>query len=303
MDAQAVKDSSARDRGACGPTEVTWLRAQWVEALEGVLAVVGPHAFMRWMERHVRPVLRYEMVICATGTFAPTNVAADRLLVRGFPQRYLDSVRDGSGVIVLPRGVARNAASLRTVDLASGPCDLGIVVALDVPDTATRYGSYFLFGRLPALPDAHQCYVTDLIAPHMRATLAHLLLAEPALRPQLSAHTPLTRRELELLQWLVAGRTTGEIARSTFRSTHTVSNQVRAILRKLRANNRTEAIAVALGLGLVAPQERQSQTRVMAAQPQAIYRLPRSSRAARGLVSPVPLARETVGCHILRLDT
>jgi DNA-binding CsgD family transcriptional regulator len=131
------------------------------------------------------------------------------------------------------------------------------------------------------VPGERQAYLAEVLAPHMRTLLARCLAHDPDPPARAHADSTLTRRELELLQWLVAGRTTADIARSTFRSTHTVSNQVRAILRKLRASNRTEAIAVALGLGLVAPVERQGVTRVMAAQVPLAYQVSRRRRHSR----------------------
>lgn len=275
------------------------LRGSWVEATEAALPLSDPHQFMRWMERHLRPVLGYERVICATGYFTPQSVAADRLLVRDFPEHFLESRRDAAGVIVLPRGRAEGNGCLRMLEAPPHEPHEAIVVALDVADSASRYGSYFLFGRLRAPPDARQKYLCELLAPHMRAALARSLAHEPALHPRFNAQVPLTRRELELLHWLVAGRTTAEIARFTYRSAHTVSNQVRAILRKLGAGNRTEAIAVALGLGLVPPIERQPQTRVMAAQPRATYQVTRTGRTA---CVPARLAADG-GSTILRVDT
>lgn len=299
MEAGPVEWRVESDRRAGEVPGPTQLRAHWVSALEEALVLDDPHQFMRWMERHVRPVLGYEMAICATGWFEPQHVAADRLLVRGFPQRYLDSLRDASGVISLPRARARTRSSLRALEAGPLSADLGVLLALDEADSASRHGSYFLFGRVRALPDARQHYLGEMMAPHMRAALARSLAAEPELHPRFTAQVALTRREHELLHWLVAGRTTGEIARSSFRSTHTVNNQVRAILRKLGASNRTEAIALALGLGLVPPLERQPQTRVMAAQQRAVYLVSRPARAVRVAAR----TRRTAPSLIVRLDS
>ena len=56
----------------------------------------------------------------------------------------------------------------------------------------------------------------------------------------------LTRRELDVLALLAAGRTNGEIAAELFISTKTASVHVSNILRKLGVTNRVEAAAIAL---------------------------------------------------------
>jgi DNA-binding NarL/FixJ family response regulator len=54
----------------------------------------------------------------------------------------------------------------------------------------------------------------------------------------------LTPRQLEVLQMIAAGSTTGEIAQSLYLSPETVRWHVKAILRKLGARTRAEAVAV-----------------------------------------------------------
>jgi DNA-binding CsgD family transcriptional regulator len=61
----------------------------------------------------------------------------------------------------------------------------------------------------------------------------------------------LSRREVEILVELARGRSNREIGRVLHISEHTAANHVRAILRKTRCANRTEAAAYALRRGLV----------------------------------------------------
>lgn len=62
----------------------------------------------------------------------------------------------------------------------------------------------------------------------------------------------LTRREKEVLFWLVQGKTNWEIAAIAGRSENTVKVQVRKILLKLDVSNRAQAAAKAVSLGLIA---------------------------------------------------
>jgi DNA-binding NarL/FixJ family response regulator len=64
---------------------------------------------------------------------------------------------------------------------------------------------------------------------------------------------PLTRRELEVLKLIAQGQTNHEIARNLNYSVGTVKDDVQAILAKLAAKNRRQAVVKAIQVGLVSP--------------------------------------------------
>lgn len=86
------------------------------------------------------------------------------------------------------------------------------------------------------------------------ATAARISLEPPVLPEQTSQGRPaidgLTRRELEVLAHLVAGRSNAEIARDLFISDKTVSVHVSNLLRKTGTSSRREAAALARRNGL-----------------------------------------------------
>lgn len=65
------------------------------------------------------------------------------------------------------------------------------------------------------------------------------------------AHAQLSRRELQVLQQIAVGRSNKEIGQILYLSEYTVKSHVKAILKKLDAVGRTEAIAIACERGLV----------------------------------------------------
>ena len=65
-------------------------------------------------------------------------------------------------------------------------------------------------------------------------------------------HAGLSRRELEVMRLVASGGTNREIAVELVLSTRTVDMHVRNILAKLRCRSRTEAVAKAGDLGLLA---------------------------------------------------
>lgn len=260
------------------------LRPLWVSALEEALTIEEAADLLSWLARHLRPVLGYGLVICGTGVFTPGAIGSDRLLVRGIARSGLDRLRDPYGVIQLPRGRPHPGRTLRTIDCAPEripesawahtaiALELGSVAVLDQPGLNARWGSYCLFGRLPRRPDSEGDYLAALLAPTFHHVLARVVERDPRLGTVDAVRFGLSRREIDVLHWLVAGRTTQEIAAATQRSTHTIANQVRAILRKLGAANRTEAIALAVGHGLIPASQRPGATRLIAAQTRSPYR-------------------------------
>lgn len=69
---------------------------------------------------------------------------------------------------------------------------------------------------------------------------------------QVLENYPLTERELEILELIVAGCSNAEIAEKLYITIGTVKTHVRSILNKLCANDRTQAAVRALRSGLVA---------------------------------------------------
>ena len=63
--------------------------------------------------------------------------------------------------------------------------------------------------------------------------------------------TPLSEREIECLTWVALGRTDSDIAKQLHRSATTVRFHVENAMKKLKARNRVQAVALACQLGLI----------------------------------------------------
>jgi two-component system, NarL family, response regulator len=83
---------------------------------------------------------------------------------------------------------------------------------------------------------AGACILSSGIAARLAASIA---------RPQLS------KREREVLGYLVNGRSNKEIGRILYISEHTAKAHVKSIMTKLNAYSRTETIAIAIKYGLI----------------------------------------------------
>jgi len=65
------------------------------------------------------------------------------------------------------------------------------------------------------------------------------------------AHPELTKRELQVLQYIANGRSNKEIGSILYISEATVKGHVQSILAKLEASGRAEAISIAVKRGLI----------------------------------------------------
>lgn len=104
----------------------------------------------------------------------------------------------------------------------------------------------------PEIAAAIEALAAGLVVLHPAATRA--AGARPALRasPEEEARPePLTPRELEVLTMMAEGLGNRAIARSLGISVHTVKFHVAAVLDKLSARSRAEAVAVGLRRGLL----------------------------------------------------
>jgi DNA-binding NarL/FixJ family response regulator len=98
---------------------------------------------------------------------------------------------------------------------------------------------------------ALQGAAAGLVILHPSEIPAAFPVSAPASQPLVDLPEPLTRREREVLQMLAAGLANKEIAARLNISDHTAKFHVAAILGKLGAATRTEAVALGIRRGLV----------------------------------------------------
>jgi DNA-binding CsgD family transcriptional regulator len=87
--------------------------------------------------------------------------------------------------------------------------------------------------------------IVEYLLPHLHAALSKVHLG------LLKEMPVLTEREREVLRWTQYGKTNAEIALQMNVSGRTVKFHIENAIRKLQANNRTQATAIALAQGLI----------------------------------------------------
>ncbi len=70
--------------------------------------------------------------------------------------------------------------------------------------------------------------------------------------PDNHQHQQLTRREAEVMQLLLQGKTNKQIAESLFLSIHTIKNHLQRIYEKYQVHSRTELFRILAGFSLTA---------------------------------------------------
>lgn len=99
-------------------------------------------------------------------------------------------------------------------------------------------------GRDVGQHDRHRILLSQLL-PHLHVALSKVHLGVLKERPSL------TPREIEVLNWAKYGKTNWEISLQLSISTRVVKFHIENAIRKLNASNRTQAIALALSIGLI----------------------------------------------------
>lgn len=118
----------------------------------------------------------------------------------------------------------------------------------------SRIATIVLFGRLGAQDFATTAHLLELMMPHLHCAIVKVTSSKSS--SMLFSSTsgkaqPLSKREVEVLEWLQSGKTNIQIGLVMEVSPLTIKNHVQNILRKLDVGNRNEAVAKALKLGLI----------------------------------------------------
>jgi DNA-binding NarL/FixJ family response regulator len=168
-----------------------------------------------------------------------SDTQADVLLVDATtesPEAILESLADSDLAAEIPIVVLSEAASpaASAQALQSG---IRALLPAEIPSDQ--------------LAAALQAVAAGLAVLHPSELPAVFPVAAPASKPLAELTEPLTRREREVLQMLAAGLANKEIAARLNISDHTAKFHVAAILAKLGAATRAEAVALGIRRGLV----------------------------------------------------
>lgn len=191
-------------------------------------------------------------------TLAPTDDWLDDLLEQAPDVLLLDvQVLEREGWDVL-RELSRAAPQVTTLILSDAPSDQRVAQALNLG----ARGYLLRDGTADELANGIRAARSGSIVLHVQAARQLIEARRPVPdepedeSEQADARNqeliePLSERELEVLRLMTRGMSNKQIAAALIITEHTVKFHIRAILGKLGAANRTEAVTLALQKGLV----------------------------------------------------
>jgi len=160
------------------------------------------------------------------------------------------SWNDPAGIIVHKKGdiiIINNNQWLITMR----QINISNIIELSVLDKLGRHSSYFCFTLCKeSITPVHKLILKYLI-PHLHIALTNIFYKKT--ENASSKMTKLSVREIEVLNLIYLGYTNAYIATILELSVNTIKNHVHNILKKLRVDNRTQALTKAMGLGIINP--------------------------------------------------
>jgi transcriptional regulator EpsA len=233
--------------------------------VESSLHVRKTHQFFVWAQGALQSLLPHEILFCVHGDFNRREFSVSRCTSAPFPeQRFAEICHPEHGL------VAKVIAEWRKN--WDGPClfSSGEGLHPQVESLMAKYGfpslachgvhgvnasgnTCFIFASLPPAPGARQCYLLELLLPHLHAAFVRTLLDEQRKHDVPVAPSVLTGREIEILHWVSEGMSNQQIGDALSISPLTVKNHIQNILKKLEVQNRAQAVSRAIAARLIRP--------------------------------------------------
>jgi len=104
-------------------------------------------------------------------------------------------------------------------------------------------GTFFSLFGLTHGPNSRDAFALSLLLPQLHIAFLRVLASRNATVPALPPGVALSERELEVLNWVVLGKSNPEIGMILSLSSLTIKNHLQRIYRKLNVHNRVQAIA------------------------------------------------------------
>jgi transcriptional regulator EpsA len=233
--------------------------------VESSLHVRKTHQFFVWAQGALQSLLPHEILFCVYGDFSRRQFSVSRCTSAPFPEeQFAEICHPEHGL------VAKVIAAWRKI--WEGPCVFSSGEGLhpEVESLMAQYGfpslachgvhgvngggnTCFIFARLPRPPGPRQCYLLELLLPHLHAAFVRTLLDEQRRQDVPVAPSVLTGREIEILRRVSEGKSNHQIGDALSISPLTVKNHIQNILKKLEVQNRAQAVTRAIAARLIQP--------------------------------------------------
>lgn len=241
-----------------------------VRAIETSLQVTRKHQLFLWTQGLFHGLVPHDVLICLqfdeTGQTLHLDCLTSTLLEGEAYKRVCDphsglAVRlarhcQNSGVrlpLAMPEFGENGSDNRLLVELRHA----GLNSVLIHGRQSTRGGGwdYFVLLRRESMIGIRHAYFIELLLPHLHSAFHRVMLLD---RGSISLDdTPvrsgrlLTEREVEIMHWVREGKSNQEIGTILSISQLTVKNHVQNILKKLKVQNRAQAVSQAISMRLL----------------------------------------------------
>jgi len=113
--------------------------------------------------------------------------------------------------------------------------------------------AYFALFQVTGEPTVRHAFFLSLMLPYLHMAFMRVIVNRESPRASTTQRQPLTPRELEVLGWVVQGKSNPEIGLILGLSSLTVKNHLQKIYRKLDVHNRVQALSRCNELKLAVP--------------------------------------------------
>ena len=253
-------------------TSATLLNALDRESLllnvDASLRVYARHHFFSWTQGMLQNLVRHEALICALRNGAPAAFYVDSFAAPRIESSLISTLfrEDASMVPYMIKTWEENRFSPVICDVGSEQALSGSALGRELKRVGAplivAHGTYDVFGRPVSLfvfacqseaLDPRRVFLLELMVPFLHLAWVRTQINMPA--GQDGATRPaadlLTARQREILRWIHLGKSNLEIGIILNISSLTVKNHVQKILRKLKVQNRTHAVAKALAMRIL----------------------------------------------------
>lgn len=204
---------------------------------------------------------RVPVFVCARDPISQTGIATQ---LRARPEvRLIENDSGGADVAVVVSDEADDETVATIKSLRRGGCARVVLVVTQMDDAglfaAIEAGASALLRRCDATTDALLRAVRSAAAgdgtvpPDLLGRLLEQIgrLQRQTLEPRGLSFRGLTQREIDVLQLVAEGLSTGEIAGRLAYSERTIKNVIHDVTTRLQLRNRSHAVAYAMREGLI----------------------------------------------------
>lgn len=242
-----------------------------VVAVESSLKIQTRAQFFMWTQGPLQSFIPHETLVCAYGDVARMRCKVEIFTTHILGDRVENAIQDPANGVMLrlqdewlrsgtrpllcdPDSTEQTGRRQLFADLKRNELDR--VSCHGPQEIKGDQGSFFAFARVPNVQGPRDAYLLELLMPYLHMALYRMLAhgtSSQKASPVAQEVALLTKREMQVLHWVKNGKTNDEIAQILALSASTVKHHVQSVMRKLKVNNRAQAVGQGATLRLVVP--------------------------------------------------